>query len=400
MNGEYKKLIKEIELNYNSTKVFQGFRENEKFISAHKNLLTALSDKNWRSAKYMNTEKNISSPTGKIIERYFVNIFCSILFENSSNDLNKIIIKKAKEYSLDDYSYRLLKLVKLTTNIKIEEKEVCGVQANILTPSIMRTAVKRGLYDEFTYQSYPLEYIYRYFKSIFLTNNYSLKDLIQKYKELSNKSDKYINWLLIKAVINRSIREKDKTIAKEFIQKLKIVKVNEFDYINSKSFYILVFESREKAIDYLKDRLDIHNFLISKKIDYSESLAMKNFATILNDDEPIKRKILIKCLEQTPQDVDLWKLWFKHFASKIEIQRKSLDMIDNGYSDLPLYKNIVLTRDMQSALIRLIILSDTPENRKLGYSLINKVDNKGIGKSLSLLYSNIPNISEYIYRGM
>lgn len=75
MNGEYKKLIKEIELNYNSTKVFQGFRENEKFISAHKNLLTALSDKNWRSAKYMNTEKNISSPTGKIIERYFVNIF-------------------------------------------------------------------------------------------------------------------------------------------------------------------------------------------------------------------------------------------------------------------------------------------------------------------------------------
>ena len=236
-----------------------------------------------------------------------------------------------------------------------------------------------SLYDDFDFDNKELTFMYKYFKSVFLNKKTDLNLLINKYNQIK---DNYIKWLVIKAIINKAIRENQPDIVTEYLIELKKYKLNKFDYWNSKSFYLLVYHSKNKSINYLKNRIDINSFLNSSGINYAESLVMKNYATIL-DNNKYKKQILYKCLTQTPQDVDLIKLWNHLYGTKKDRENFAINAFENGYVDLELLKDIKLYKGMDELITKAILVaSSKDENKEICISLANNLVDKKLKNTL------------------
>lgn len=340
-----------LNLNFDKSLWFQGFRESKSFLLKHQPELEFVSDEYWNQAKYMNKEYNISSPTNKILGQYFLNILVALLEDYSNNELQQINLKVCNLDKLDKYTKMIISVLKNNTNIRFNTIKTKETVKEVLNRKNMRVAVKRGLYDEFKIKDPDLGFIYDYFKNRFLKTKYPLDRLIKQYYQVTNDD---LKWLLIKAIINKTIREGNKQVAFRYIKELKEYKKNDFDYWNSKSFYILVFESKEKAINYLSPKINITRFLNASSIDYAESLVMKNYATLLDKDNKYKKKILKKCLMQPPQDVDLWKSWVNIYGTKTEKSNLANSLFSCGYTDLYFVPDLPLSKGMDSILIKII----------------------------------------------
>lgn len=383
---------KNLNLNFSNGLWFQGFRENKEFIKKHESTLTFMSNDNWWKDKYMNKVDNISSPTSLILGRYFANVLIELLVDYSKEDLDTITLFKSPDNLLDKYSQKIISILRTYTNINIKEVEKEESRRPFLTPNNMRIAIKRGLYDSFQSENEDLMYMYKYFESVFLKNETSLSDMISKFNTV-NKS--YEKWLLTKAIINKSIRENRANIALRFINNLYEYKRNNFDYWNSKSFYILVFDSKEKSINYLANKLNISNFLETPNINYAESLVMKNYATLLDITNPSKKSILNKCLLQTPQDVELWKQWNNLYESEKVKEGFALKLFTRGYIDGDVINDLKIKRGMDEVLVRVIFLLGRPNTEDLVLKLANKISNPTLKECVMNIVTNEEDIQQY-----
>ena len=383
---------KNLNLNFSNGLWFQGFRENKEFIKKHESTLTFMSNDNWWKDKYMNKVYNISSPTSLILGRYFANILIELLVDYSKEDLDTITLFKSPDNLLDKYSQKIISILRTYTNINIKEVEKEESIRPFLTPDNMRIAIKRGLYDSFQSENEDLMYMYKYFESVFLKNETSLSDMISKFNTV-NKS--YEKWLLTKAIINKSIRENKANVALRFINNLYEYKRNNFDYWNSKSFYILVFDSKEKSINYLTNKLNISNFLETHNINYAESLVMKNYATLLDITNPSKKSILNKCLSQTPQDVELWKQWNNLYESEKVKEDFALKLFTRGYIDGDVINDLKIKRGMDEVLVRVIFLLGRSNTEDLVFRLANNISNPTLKECVMNIVTNEEDIQQY-----
>lgn len=380
-------------LNFDKGYWFQGFRENEEFIKRY-NILHALSDKNWEDSKYINKKYNVSSPTKKILGRYFVNILSAMLLDYSKGNILEITLKLNSSYKMDVYSKEIIDLINKYTDIHIDKIIRDDFNKAILTRNIMNCATKRGLYDCYKLSNNKsLNNIYKYFQSIFFNKKISVNFLKESF--INSESD-YYKWIFTKAIINKSIRLGDYNTAKQYVDILKSYKRDDFDYWNSKSFMILVFKSQKAAITYLDKRININSFLDSKKINYSESLVMKNYASMLPSSNKNKKKIMQKCLIQTPQDVDLWKLWYSEYPNNQEMMQKYFEIFESGYSDIDILKNIKITDNMDINIVRAVLLCSSDINRSISLKLIEKIKNKKLQKILLSILNNENDLYSYV----
>ncbi|MDS3306110.1 hypothetical protein RK421_06635 [Streptococcus pneumoniae] len=379
-------MTKYLELDYSHSYILEGFRKNDAFIENHKECLDMLSDKIWRDNKYMNTEKNISSPTRTILSRYTCNILSSLFIDISKNSIEKLIVTCESRDDLDIYSKYIFSVVEKTTDVAVDfincEKSRCETR---LTPNNMRTQVKRGLYDQFLCENSDLNWIYNYYKSVYNGVFCELRQLIQQYCKVK---DKYEKWLFIKAIINQGIRQNEKEVVEFFLKQLKDNNQGIFDYINSFSFYLLKFYSKDKSRIFLEEQLDIDDFLGSDKEDYARSLVFKNYASLLPDTSELKRNIMEKCLSQTPQDTDLWKEWFETYANQKEIRQKATEIFKHGYSDISLLKLVKIEPDDTESLIRMIILCTSDLNSNIARYLISFLSDGRLKEFLELFVEN------------
>lgn len=168
---------------------------------------------------------------------------------------------------------------------------------------------------------------------------------------------------------------------------LKTNKVSDFDFINSYSFYLLVFSSKDDCIKYLEKKINVDRFLSRNDIDFEENLVMKNYATLLPNDNNLKKVIMGRCLSNTPQDVDLWLSWFEMCESCTKIT-KSLEIFQSGYSDLRFLKNLKFEQLTREEKIRAIILCNTDTNKKLASLLTNSLTDKLLKDKLEIMVKN------------
>ncbi|MBG9367858.1 hypothetical protein [Streptococcus sp. NLN64] len=276
-------MSKTLFLNFQNNQILEGFRKCDEFLLRHNNTLNMLSDERWRENKYMNTEKNISSPTNLIIGRYICNVLSALLIDLSMGVYSNIFVECQNKDGLDSYSKYIFSVLDFVTNINIKYVELSNLVQDTQTISadLMRSRIKRGLYDSFTYEDSILYKIYSIYCSIFENDKISLTEIENLF--LSTE-DKYESWLLQKILINLGVREGDKQLVEKYLLELEKNNVSKYDYWNSYSFYLLYFSSKESSTNYLSKKLDVDRFLNNVDIDYAESLVFKNYAAILEDD--------------------------------------------------------------------------------------------------------------------
>lgn len=231
----------------------EGFRKSNDFILKHKESLNSLSDDLWSHNPFMNNIYHLSSPTSKILGRYFCNVLASLIIEIFEEKVTEIHIVVGKNKELDKYSTLIIDILKKIFNISIFYKKS---KVDIFNPRIdelsVKKCIKRGLYDSFEEDDSDLSWIYTYNKSLFYKEIVPLNLLKRKYLESENK---HTLWVLNKSIINQTIRRGKQQMSREFIELLKTNKVSDFDFINSYSFYLLVFSSKDDCIKYLEKKL-------------------------------------------------------------------------------------------------------------------------------------------------
>lgn len=379
-------------LDYSHSYILEGFRKNNSFIDRHKNTLDMISDKLWRNNKYINNEQNISSPTRTILGRYVCNILSALLIDISEKKINEIRVLYESIDKIDSYSKFIFTVTQQITKIDVsyifnDKKE----DIKEITPENMRVQIKRGLYDHFSNQDSNLLWIYNYFKTVYNGGFYKLDSLIDKYNYVE---DKYEKWLLIKAIINQGIRQNEKKKVEIFLELLKENNKGKYDYVNSYSYYLLHFYSVDKSILFLEDNLCISEFLESSILDFSQSLVFKNYASLLPNNN-MKKEIMKKCLEQTPQDTDLWKEWLKLYANPDEVKKISTDIFKCGYSDPTLIKQVKIDSGDTDVLVRMIILCSTNLNKDIALYLASFLNNKLL-KDYMLLFIEMFDFSDIL----
>ena len=342
---------KELNLVFEKGEQFEGFRRNSIFTALNQKTMSSLSDDLWDKNPIMNTDINISSPTSSILDRYYVNILTTILLGVSNNNLNKIIIYKPNEIELDRYSCKIFERVKKMLPIEVVSTTVR--KKKNLNPNNMRKAIKRGFYYEFEEERSVLYEIYRIYGKIFMNHKINISELTAL---LQLEINDYEKWLLVKLIINTSIREFNFEVTEKYLGILYNLKKNNFDYWNSKSYYLLKKEGNHHAYKYLKNKLNTEQFLLGEKVDLTESLVFKNYASMLKETSLEKKQILEKCLEHTPQDIDLWIYYFSCYSNKEKERKIYKEFVTNGYSELFLYKNIILNKGEDELVVRLIVI--------------------------------------------
>ncbi|VTT13749.1 hypothetical protein [Streptococcus dysgalactiae] len=374
-----------LEFSFIHGNVMEGFRKSNDFILKHKESLNSLSDDLWSHNPFMNNIYHLSSPTSKILGRYFCNVLASLIIEIFEEKVTEIHIVVGKNKELDKYSTLIIDILKKIFNISIFYKKS---KVDIFNPRIdelsVKKCIKRGLYDSFEEDDSDLSWIYTYNKSLFYKEIVPLNLLKRKYLESENK---HTLWVLNKSIINQTIRRGKQQMSREFIELLKTNKVSDFDFINSYSFYLLVFSSKDDCIKYLEKKINVDRFLSRNDIDFEENLVMKNYATLLPNDNNLKKVIMGRCLSNTPQDVDLWLSWFEMCESCTKIT-KSLEIFQSGYSDLRFLKNLKFEQLTREEKIRAIILCNTDTNKKLASLLTNSLTDKLLKDKLEIMVKN------------
>ena len=373
-----------LDLNYSSGKILQGFRENSEFINLNYDTLIMISDKYWQKSICMNSLEQISSPTKSILLKYFINILSTILKESGNNVFNSIRVFKPKDVILDNVSTSIFECLKHSTDIKIFYENIEKSRNTTISVNNMRENIKRGLYDCFIADNTILNDIYMYYSSIFYEKySYSITDLIKLEQKCSSNYEK---WLVYKAVITMAIKTGENDMATFYLKKLKKNNRGMYDYVNSYS-YLLMTENKDAAIRFIQNNIDINYFLSKKNIDYSESLVLKNYATLLDVHDSLKRKILEKCLSQTPNDVDLWKYYFNLYENDEKRNTVFTKIYMAGYTDIDIVKYVDLNIDNQEAIVRTILLCAINDNKEFANQLTSYVEDTQLQNSLKLLLS-------------
>lgn len=90
----------------------EGFRKSNDFILKHKESLNSLSDDLWSHNPFMNNIYHLSSPTSKILGRYFCNVLASLIIGILEEKVTEIHIVVGKNKELDKYSTLIIDILK------------------------------------------------------------------------------------------------------------------------------------------------------------------------------------------------------------------------------------------------------------------------------------------------
>lgn len=379
LNGQQKKSY-EIDLNFSYGVELEGFRQ----LDTYHNQLNYqfILDNYWSNSPYMNTENHISSPTITIWTKYYSNIILLFLKEYVDGNIQVINLNKPKNIKLDFFSEKIIYILKDIFKIKFKVNNIEEQKKNIITLEKLKVASKRGFYNEFKEDDSDLYYIYQIYKYMIYGEKINFTEIEKRSRQI--KEDSHIYFMFIKILINLAIRNKDSQKSEYYTDILKSISSN-LDYLNTKAFQIVRFEGKDECLKFLEDKVDIYTFLNKNNENFSfeESLLYKNFASLLPIENINKKKIMEKCLTQTPQDVDLWKEWFKTFGNENEKEIKYRNMLDFGYVDIELFNNIKLTNLDQDYLIHMILLCHTKKNHQLSNYLLEQILNKDVKILLS-----------------
>lgn len=346
-NGNMKNFDRKLNFYFEKGLFMEGFRKNTQFIDSNFRTLSMISDKNWEKHPYMHKTYSISSPKKDILYRYY----CIVLHElmKYQNDFKKINIYHSGK--IDSISYKIFMFLKNVCGKELTFKCIKFKEKNIINENNMRIAVKRGFFNEFKNENTVLDKVYGYYSNVFYNKLNNLDEMI--YVLNQNCSNNYEKWLLIRLIFNILIRNKRFEEAELYLKKLREITPYEIDYINSKAFLILVTLGEKSSLKYLRENINI-DFLANKRnVDISESLILKNYATLLDIEDCNKEYILRKCIDKTPYDVDLIK-----YYNKLYNRYKKTDLISilkSGYLDMELFA-LCEVKDSELDLLEQFIL--------------------------------------------
>ncbi|MFC4651718.1 hypothetical protein ACFO26_02215 [Lactococcus nasutitermitis] len=123
------------------------------------------------------------------------------------NDV-QIIVKVAENLPTDKHSKTLISIMGKLSGRSIEYCTIEEKSKKIITPDLMRIAVKRGFYSEFQEDDSILFYIYKNYQKIFERNLEEI-DFSEISVLIENEKDEYLKYLLIKLIVNVAIRRRD-----------------------------------------------------------------------------------------------------------------------------------------------------------------------------------------------
>ncbi|MFC4651719.1 hypothetical protein ACFO26_02220 [Lactococcus nasutitermitis] len=153
---------------------------------------------------------------------------------------------------------------------------------------------------------------------------------------------------------------------------------DDYEIWNSVSFKLLIFEGKNVALDYLKRRLNLDEFISETQNNYFESLVFKNYASLLSKSDGQKKIIMENCLAQTPQDLNLWKDYFSLYPNKNKSQVLFKNALNWGYSELGFFKEIKLLEEEQDLICMLVLLLDDNGNKLLATKFLEQIENVSI----------------------
>lgn len=375
--------------------VFEIFRDKKNFEGFNLDIMNPVFDETWDEDELSSKEFHLSSPTVSVLGRYFVHVLVALLFLLNKNNVKKILVVINNNVELDNYSRKILNIISECSDVHVAYKyKVEDAVSEILTVRNLKRMIKRGFYDNVKTEDQGLKWIYNYYKYLFysrisekenLNSNYSLLKVIE---QLEKTADDYQKRVIMKSVINQSIREKKQDIALRYLIEYQKIAKDDFDYINSYSYYLKEFFSTSEAVSYLRTKIDIVVFLKKRIVDYGESLMYKNYASLIGEGDT-QRIIIQKCLEQTPQDIDLLSVWLKFYANDSEKTLISNRMFSLGTLNFEILKNVKFESDDLALIFRAIIITGTTKNKDISKQLIEQVQKKVLRIRLEKILDNL-----------
>lgn len=382
LNG---KKDKTLNLEFNNNKILSGFRNIDSFITNNIEM-KMLSNNLWEEHKYMNKLHSISSPRKEILCFYYIN--CLLWIMDSIENFKNINIFLYGEP--DKLSNSLLKIIGYSNaNIKILENK--SKKADIFTKNNFKIATKRGLYDNFSFETNFQKDIYVWYKLVFYQEERDIS-IIEKHLKQISSIDNYEKWLLYLSLFNYYIRKHDFDKTEFYLSKLKNLAAP-LAYINSRSYLILLRDGKEKCRNYLDNNVDINNILNRNNNTMIESLVLKNYSQI-SDNLDYKKQIIKKSLINTPYDVDLWKSYFENEGKYDNYKIK--DIISSGYLDKELLSKLKISTSDKKNLMKILLSFYSVENVK--NKLIPLLSNSKYSKYIDIIYSDVDDyLGEKIY---
>lgn len=328
----------------NKWQVFSIFRDKN-FLNNPCRGLDLLSDDLWEINFYMSKKYSLSSPTKTILDIYRTNILYSLIhiYNNVDNEL-KIGCYGGYSYNIDEESLKMIRFARgIGYNIEFfannsNDSTVDSSSSKICTRDNLRTVIKRGLYEKYTYfENSDVKNIYSYNEETFKGNLWDTAKIEYIVNEYRNNCDIHILYTYIKIIINVCIRKGDYAKSWKYCRLLEDVSTNIYDVENSFSFLVLKTSGKQAAKEYIINKISNIVDLENHEIDLYRSLLMKNYSYLL-DPSDLKSNMIKKCISETPHDYDLWVEYFKYGSLDPDyIKHKALHIIDSGIYSYKVY---------------------------------------------------------------
>lgn len=286
-----------------------------------------LNDGTWRRNPYMNQYFHISSPTALIYDSYYVNsVFC-IFKGYVNNNFSSVCVATPNPSELDEVTKAIFATLELAGIPLHFIKTHCSSKP-IISKRALGLAVKRAIPNEFDDSHNGLNILYHWNVAPLQHKKRSIELLLSKIEILIR--DGVSAEAAMQAIIAESIRQRKFDLAEEYLVKFASLTKDRFAYINKQAFLYLRRDGEQSAKTYLDDYLNVDDYMTRCGIDFSHSLVMKNYASLLSRDDQRKYLLMNECLRDTPQDVDLWISFYKTFPEEPGQVQHFLDMLNHG----------------------------------------------------------------------
>ncbi|MCJ1976736.1 hypothetical protein [Pseudolactococcus paracarnosus] len=98
-----------------------------------------------------------------------------------------------------------------------------------------------------------------------------------------------------------------------------------------------------------------------------------------------------KCLRQTPQNVDLWLTYLKNFPNKKSEQTKYVQMLEEGYFDLEVFKRSKFKKSDDTLIVALTVCLYFNQNLKIARHFCKKITEENLRNRVHNIIE-VPNV--------
>lgn len=286
-----------------------------------------LSDVAWSRNPYANQLFHVSSPTTLIYDSYYANVVYSLFRGYVDHDFSAIVVYSPNCSEFDKVTKAILATVSLA-GIPVRYASTIRISKPEISRRDLRVATKRALLDEFVPSSNGLHILYEWDMKILLHEDRDLNQFIADEERILECGIEQTTF--VQAVIAEAIRQQKFNIAEKYLTEFASLTEDEYAYINKQAFLLLRRDGVESAINYLRTLIDVDQYVDRRKVDFSQSLVMKNYASLLSVSNELKRTIMRECLKDTPQDVDLWISFYNSYPDEADMKERFVNILEHG----------------------------------------------------------------------